>query len=160
MKKITILADNQPAPTGVALQRLVRPSGLRLEIVKEKACANPNARLLCRHMKKLTSSEIKTLAALVSRAIEHNQLDVSVHSPFDTEAERKASGHPINDRWDGNTTNLSGGLVEVSANQSHDALESGKDDNDQPCVNIFVPQHAIDFLSGDVMRGEPDAEIA
>ena len=111
-------------------------------------------------MKKLTSSEIETLVTLTRRAIEHNQLEVSVHSPFETEAEWRASRHPINDQWDGNTTNLTGALVEVSESQSWAALERGDEENDQPAVNIFIPQRAIDVLAGDIMAGEPDAEIA
>ena len=98
-------------------------------------------------MKKLNKTETKQLASLLKRAIEHNQLELAVHSPFASEAEWKASGHPINDQWDGNATNCAGGIVDVSENQSYDALEACKDDNDQPCVNIFVPQHALDFLN-------------
>jgi hypothetical protein len=101
-------------------------------------------------MKKLIKSEIETLAALMRRAIEHNQLDLSVHSPFATESEFKASGHPYNDQWDGNTTNIPEAIVDVSENQSFEALEAGKEDNDQPCVNIFVPQRAIDVLAGEI----------
>lgn len=98
-------------------------------------------------MKQLTKTETNQLASLLKRAIEHNQLELAVHSPFATEAEFKASGHPYNDRWDGNATNCAGGIVDVSENQSYDALEAGKDDSDQPCVNIYIPQHALDFLN-------------
>lgn len=99
-------------------------------------------------MKKLSQSEIKTLAGLLRRAIDRNQIDLHVHSPFATAAEFKASGQPYNDRWDGNATNIAGALVDTAENQSYAALEAGADDNDQPCVQIFVPQHAIDYLSG------------
>ena len=61
-------------------------------------------------MKQLTKTETNQLASLLKRAIEHNQLELAVHSPFATEAEFKASGHPYNDRWDGNATNCAGEL--------------------------------------------------
>lgn len=98
-------------------------------------------------MKKLNKAEIKTLASLLRRAIEHNQIDLHAASPFDTEAEFKASGHPFNDRWDGCATNITGAIVDTGENQSFAALEAGKDDNDQPCVDVYIPQHAIDFLA-------------
>ena len=98
-------------------------------------------------MKKLTSAEIKNLAALTRRAIETNQLELVVHSPFATEAEFKASGHPYNDRWDGNATCCTGGIVAETETQSFAALERGDDDNDQPAVAIYIPQHALDFLN-------------
>lgn len=98
-------------------------------------------------VKKLSKTETKQLASLLKRAIEHNQLELAVHSPFATEAEFKASGHPINDRWDGNSTNCVGGIVDVSTNQSYDALERGLVNNDQPCVNIYIPQRQLDFLN-------------
>jgi hypothetical protein len=98
-------------------------------------------------MTKLNKTETKQLAKLLQRAVEHNQLELSVHSPFATEAEWTASGHPINDRWDGDTTNCEGGLVAVSENQSYAALEAESEYNDQPCVNIFIPQRALYFLN-------------
>lgn len=98
-------------------------------------------------MKTLTKSEIKTLAALLKRAIETNQLELVVHSPFSTEAEFKASGHPYNDRWDGNATCCTGGIVAETETQSFAAPDRGDEDNDQPAVAIYIPQHALDFLN-------------
>ena len=48
----------------------------------------------------------------------------------------------------------------MSESQSWAALERGDEENDQPAVNIFIPQRAIDVLAGDIVAGEPDAEIA
>ena len=107
-------------------------------------------------MKQLNKTETKQLASLLKRAIFHNQLALNVASPITTT--EKASEQ--NDRFDGNSTNCEGGWVGIEESQTYAALERGDDDNDQPSVAIYLPPHAIDFLSGNVMVGEPDAEIA
>jgi hypothetical protein len=98
-------------------------------------------------MKTLTKSEIKTLAALTRRAIETNQIELVVRSPFASKKEMKAAGETVNERFDGNATNATGGLVLVTETQLFAALDRGDDDNDQPAVAIYIPQHALDFLN-------------
>src|ERR1700690_3561041 len=39
-------------------------------------------------------------------------------------------------------------------------VDAALNEIDHAAVNIFIPQRAIDVLAGDIMAGEPDAEIA
>jgi hypothetical protein len=98
-------------------------------------------------MKQLTKTETKQLASLLKRAIETNQLELVVRSPFASKKEMKAAGETINERFDGNATNAPGGLVLETETQSFAALERGDDDNDQPAVAIYIPQYALDVLN-------------
>lgn len=98
-------------------------------------------------MTKLTAIECKKLASLLRRAIDTNQLELVVRSPFASRAEQKAAGESVDERFDGNATNATGGLVLETETQSFAALERGDSDNDQCGVAIYIPQRALDFLN-------------
>lgn len=82
------------------------------------------------------------LANLLRRAIANCQLRLNVASPFASEEEWKASGHPINDRWDGNSTGNDEWIVSESMSADDGEFK------EQPQVEIYVADNDLQFLAG------------
>jgi hypothetical protein len=114
-------------------------------------------------MKQLTKSEINTLAALLRRARQTNQINLRVASPYAEGEDWKADGWDFNDRHDGNGVTLTQCNVETSIGDGEEPVfKDGKDEpgwveyKNRPEVAIFVDDISLCSLVG-ISPKEADA---
>ena len=117
-------------------------------------------------MKQLTTKEVETLADLLRRAQETNQIMLNVASPYAEGEDWKADGWTFNDRHDGNGANLAGCHVEVSTGSGEEPVfrnGEGEPDwveyKDRPEVAVFVDDDTLCRLTG-ILPEEADAVVA
>lgn len=117
-------------------------------------------------MKQLTKTEIETLAALLIRAQETNQLNLNVASPYAEGEDWKKDGWTFNDRHDGNGVNLKECNVEVAVGSGDEPVfKAGQDEPDwkeyknRPEVTVFIDDRSLCSLTG-ILPEEADAVVA
>lgn len=108
-------------------------------------------------MKQLNTSETKTLAVLLKRAIANSQLNIHVASPYAEGEDWKKDGWDWNDRHDGNAYTSTEWHVE-DVDSSGEDPETGKEYN-RPEICLYVDDATLCSLAG-ILPEEADAVVA
>ena len=120
-------------------------------------------------MKQLNEKEIETLATLLRRAQDHNQISIAVASPYTPLDEARGEtwqkdGWTFNDRHDGNSISFAACNVETSCGDGDEPIvKDGKTEwqeyKNRHEVCIFVPDNLLTHLTG-ILPEEADAVVA
>lgn len=98
---------------------------------------------------KLSPDEAQHLAALLRRAIAHNQLNLHVASPYENDEDWRRDGWEFNDMHNGNAANSCSWNVDVCDDVPNDFPdgEEGDDTETRSEVQIYVDDDSLAYLA-------------